>query len=274
MQNFKLISFSKEIPRKFKLINWVILIPILFWPLIFYMSIFFFDDPNANQMLVWSLFFGVNLYPLYLILIFELNARLYKKHNIVGYILPVLMISSLSYFFIYQYNLSQNLKNDRILENQKRKEAGYIGFCDTYKIKDNAVFYRDTIFNADPTTFEYLGCHYGKDNETAFKEKERIKNSHSETFKIVDSQWQKDNNRYYYQGQALENIDYETFEILDLGYSKDKYSVYYKTTILEDAESETFTINRMNRIGKDRHDEFKNGKKITTTNSGNRCTSP
>ncbi len=267
MQKFKLISFSKELPRKFKLMNWIILIPTLFWPLIFYMSIFFFDDPNANPMLVWLLFFGVNLYPLYLFLFFELNARLYKKYNLVGYILPILMISSLSYFFIDQYNSSQKFKNDRILENQKRKEAGNIGFCDTYKIKDNVVFYRDTIFNADPLTFEYLGCHYGKDNETAFKGKERIKNSHSETFKIVDSQWQKDKNRYYYQGQALENIDYETFEILDLGYSKDKYRVYYKTSVLEDAESVSFTINRMNGIGSDGQNEFKNGKKITTTNS-------
>ncbi len=144
---------------------------------------------------------------------------------------------------------------------QFNPEEGYFGFCDTYKIKDNAVFYRDTIFNADPLTFEYIDCHYGKDNETAFKGKERIKYSHSETFKVIDSQWQKDKNSYYYQGQALENIDYETFEILDLGYSKDKYRVYYKTTVLKGAESETFKINRMNGIGTDSQNEFKNGKK-------------
>jgi hypothetical protein len=267
MMKIKLISLSKEIPNTFKLVNWIILLPILFWPLVFYVTIFFFDDPNANLKLVWTLFWGVNLYPLYLILLFELNARLYKKSSLAGYILPLLFVGSLFYLFMREYNSDKKLKKERILENQKRKEAGYIGNCSTYKIINNVVFYKDTVLDADPLSFKYLSCHYGKDKNLAFKGKERIEGSHSDSFEIIDWQWQKDKNRYYFQGQALENIDYQTFKILDLSYSKDKNSVYYKAAVLEEAEPETFRINRMNGIGSDGKNKFEHGKKITTTNS-------
>ncbi|MFA7445999.1 MAG: hypothetical protein WCY89_08635 [Flavobacteriaceae bacterium] len=97
MTKFKLVSFSKEIPKKFKWINWLILTPILLWPLVFFMTVFFFDDPNANPIMVWGLFFAVNLYPLYLFVLFELNARLYKKIKITGYVIPLLVVAGLLY---------------------------------------------------------------------------------------------------------------------------------------------------------------------------------
>lgn len=261
MTSSKLISFSKEIPKKFKVINWVILIPILFWPLVFFMSIFFFDDPNANPTMVWALFFGVNLYPLYLFLLFELNARLYKKNNLIAYILPILMISSLLYFFIDQYNSSQEFKNERIIQNQNRKEAGYIGFCDTYKIKENVVFYRDTIFKADPSTFKYLDCHYGKDKKTAFKGKEPIAGSDPESFEIIDWQWQRDKNFYYNKGNAMVDIDYKSFEILIANYSKDRFNVYFYDKIIENADPNTFKVNEMTHIASDKNNKYKFGKK-------------
>lgn len=125
MSKFKVISFSKEIPRKFKYVNWIILFPVIFWPLIFYGSVFFFDNPNANPMMVWALLFGVNLYPIYLFLIFELNARLYRKIKFAGYILPLMIIGGFIYFFISNYNSSREYKKERLIENQKRIEVGY-----------------------------------------------------------------------------------------------------------------------------------------------------
>ena len=99
----KIIAISKEVPKKFKWINWFILIPILYWPLVFFGTIFFFDDPNANPLMVWALFIGVNLYPLYLIILFELNARLFKKVKVLPYVLPLLMIGSLSFLIVREY---------------------------------------------------------------------------------------------------------------------------------------------------------------------------
>jgi len=81
MAKFRFVSFSKEIPWTFKIVNWLILLPILIWPLIFFMTAFFFDAPGQNPVKVWPLVIGVILYPLYLFILFELNARLYKKIN-------------------------------------------------------------------------------------------------------------------------------------------------------------------------------------------------
>ena len=267
MHNLKIIAFSKEVPKKFKWINGFILLPILFWPLVFFGSIFFFDDPNANISMVWALFIGVNLYPLYLIIFFELNARLYKKVKIFAYIFPILMIGCLSFIIAREYVSNEQFSIDREIENQNRLEAGYIGNCDTYKLKDEIVSYKNSITIADPKSFEYLSCHYGKDKKQAYKGKEPIIGSNSESFEIVDYQWQKDKNRYYYQGEALENIDYQTFEILDLGYSKDKNAVYYKKSTVKKADPKTFEINRINGIGKDGKNKFEHGKIITTTNN-------
>jgi hypothetical protein len=48
------------------------------------MSIFFFDDPNANQLIVWGLFIGVNSYPLLLIGNLLLGNKLYKRNKILA----------------------------------------------------------------------------------------------------------------------------------------------------------------------------------------------
>lgn len=262
MTKFKIISFSKEIPTKFKWINLLILIPILLWPLVFLMTIFFFDDPNANPIMVWGLFFAVNLYPLYLFVLFELNARLYKKLKIVGYIIPSLIFGSLLYIFGSFYISNKQSSKEQEIANQERKEAGYIGNCDTYRILNNSVYYKDSVLNADALSFEYLGCHYGKDKNIAFKGKDPIQGSHSESFEIIDWQWQKDNFTYYYKGEAMNGIDYPTFEILDLSYSKDKNKVYFRMKTVKEAQPETFKINRMTGIGDDGINKYEHGKKI------------
>ena len=127
MVTFKLISLSKEIPKKFKWINGFILIPLLLWPLVFFMTIFFFDDPNASPIMVWALFLSVNLYPLYLFLLFELNARLYKKLKIAGYIIPLLIVGSLLYIFSSFY--ISNKQSIIHLANQSSSNDMMLAFC-------------------------------------------------------------------------------------------------------------------------------------------------
>lgn len=118
--NLKIVAFSKETPKKFKRVNWFILIPILFWPLVFFGTIFFFDDPNANPLIVWCLFIAVNLYPIYLFILFELNARLYKKNAVLAYVIPLLIIGSLSFISIREYISSKQLSKGREIANQDR----------------------------------------------------------------------------------------------------------------------------------------------------------
>ncbi len=97
MIKFKLTGFSNELSKTFRLINKVILIPIPFWPFVFYSSIFLFDSPNANQNDVLALFIAVNLYPFYLLFLFEINARIYKKCKCIGYIIPITILAMIGY---------------------------------------------------------------------------------------------------------------------------------------------------------------------------------
>lgn len=264
MDKFKLISLSKELPKKFKWINWFILIPIFLWPLVFFGSVFLFDDPNANPTMAWSIFIGVNLYPLYLLGLFELNARLYRRINVAGYAIPLLIIGSLSFVILKEFISSKQFAVERKIENQKRKEAGYLGPCDSYKVKDGIVYYKSSILNADPVSFEYLSCHYGRDKKQAFKGEEPIVGSHPETFEIIDWQWQKDKNQYYNKGVAVKIIDYDSFELLIANYSKDNFNVYYYDKIIENADPNTFAVNPLTHIGTDRNNKYKFGKVLTT----------
>jgi hypothetical protein len=71
----------------FKILRLSSLMPIIAWPMVFYMSIFFFDNPNANPLMVWGLFIVVNLYPLILIGNLLLGNWIYKKYRVIGYLI-------------------------------------------------------------------------------------------------------------------------------------------------------------------------------------------
>ena len=73
----------------FKILRVLSLIPIIAWPMVFYMSIFFFDNPNANPLMVWGLFIGVNSYPLILIGNLLLGNKFYRKYRVIGFLIVI-----------------------------------------------------------------------------------------------------------------------------------------------------------------------------------------
>ncbi|MES2545445.1 MAG: hypothetical protein V4548_11200 [Bacteroidota bacterium] len=58
--------FFKELPKWFKILNASILLPILLWPIAFFMSIFLLDSPNASDEMFLA-FFAMNMYPFFII---------------------------------------------------------------------------------------------------------------------------------------------------------------------------------------------------------------
>ena len=86
----------------FKLPKWVFasisLSPILLWPLIFYGSVFIFDDPNANVTLQYIAFFAINSYPIFLIINMLYANKLYSRANklcIALYLWPITLFGLL-----------------------------------------------------------------------------------------------------------------------------------------------------------------------------------
>ena len=97
---------NNEPDISFKIFRVLSLLPIIVWPLTFFMSIFFFDDPNANQLMVWGLFIGVNSYPLLLIVNLLLGNKLYKRNKILGYSIltwPILIFALLAIEIVLNY---------------------------------------------------------------------------------------------------------------------------------------------------------------------------
>ena len=95
-------AFSKKLPIGFKLVNLIILIPALLWPLIFFVSIFMFDNPS-NFVITIIIFFVINAYPLYLLVLLELNARVFIRWGKVGYILPVLILIAMTFLVMKEF---------------------------------------------------------------------------------------------------------------------------------------------------------------------------
>ncbi len=78
------------------LLRIICLLPILFWPLIFYGSVFILDDPTANPNYQLAAFYGINSYPIFIIILLLLANKLYEKHprlSIVLYCLPLALLA-------------------------------------------------------------------------------------------------------------------------------------------------------------------------------------
>ena len=262
MAKFKLISFSKEIPKRFKIVNWFILLPIILWPLVFFGSIFIFDNPKSIT-LAYILFILINSYPIFLFLLFEFNARIYQNNKMGGYIIPIAILGMLSFGFLKEYASIKKNDAEFNIKKQKRIQEGYIGICDSYKIKNDTIYYKNTIINGDPNTFEYISCHLAKDKTHVYSTSEIIRDCDPKTFEKINPKWQKDKNYYFNGGLAMKHIDYHSFEILEANYSKDKNNVYYYIKILENADPNTFKVNRMTHIGTDKNNSYKHGHIIT-----------
>jgi len=83
-----------------KVKSWILriicLLPILFWPIIFYGTIFIFDDPSANHNHQLAAFYGINSYPIFIIILLLIANKLYKKKNklsIALYFLPITLLA-------------------------------------------------------------------------------------------------------------------------------------------------------------------------------------
>lgn len=78
---------KEPLPFSFRTLRILSLLPILAWPLVFFTTIFFFDDPSADPVKIWALFIAVNAYPIYIILNMILANRIFPKASTMSYAL-------------------------------------------------------------------------------------------------------------------------------------------------------------------------------------------
>lgn len=221
----------KDVPTWFKVLNFILLLPCIVWPFIFFSTIFFFDNPS-NFLYAFILFLLVNIYPLYLLGVLYLNYKLFIFNKIIGLIIPITVlilvlvgITSLSLEIYSKYKI--NNKNEQI-----EIDNGILG--NGFKKVDNKIYFEDSLMkDIDPKSFE-----------------------------VIDWEWEKDKNHYYYQGKCIEEIDKETFIILDYHYSKDKNNVYYEDKIIKGADATTFKHIEGTQDGRDKNHCYNYGTRI------------
>jgi len=90
----------KDLPLWIRRLNYFALSPILLWPLIFYGTIFLFDNPK-NILQTVFLFLAVNSYPLLLGGIVLLSYNLFPRNKFLAALLPLIPICLLLCFFIH-----------------------------------------------------------------------------------------------------------------------------------------------------------------------------
>jgi hypothetical protein len=225
--------FSKEQPKWFKFLNLFILLPILIWPIIFYSTIFFFDNPK-NLGLSYLLFFVINAYPFYLLIIAYLNSLLFQKNKFLSFLLPISIVITILYGVSNYIHLISHKLSETIEREETRNKQGFIGSTDEFKIINNKVYQHDTL----------------------------IAGADAKTFEIVSWDWQRDKNFYYRFGKKITSIDRQSFKLLDYHYAKDKFHVYYDENIIEGADSKTFNHIDGTQDGKDANNCYRWGEKV------------
>jgi hypothetical protein len=85
----KEIFTKSEKPYWYKIIMILSIMPIFLWPILFFGSIFFLDDPNitrSNELL----FYGFNSLPIVFIALLYLSSKIFSKHKVLSTILLVI----------------------------------------------------------------------------------------------------------------------------------------------------------------------------------------
>lgn len=263
----KLKSFSKDLPPFFICINLLILLPIFLWPFILFLSVFIFDAPSSTENFNnYLLACGMIFYPIILFLIFEINARIFIKYKYIAYIFPITFITLILIFLYSFFKENENSYPEYISELEITKERGYIGYCKSYRKKNDSVFYKETYLkHANYNTFIYLECSLAKDKNHVYFGAEIIKNCEPNSFQIINELWSKDKNNYFYEAKIFEGIDYKSFKILKANYSKDKNSVYYHHKKIKNADPKSFRVDHLEGVFYDKNNYYKLGKKITNS---------
>jgi len=84
---------TEEKPKWYRVLLLSGLLPsLLIWPILLFMSIFIFDNPD-NMLQAWLLFFGINSIPAVFMAILFLSNKLFEKYKYISLILSAIPIT-------------------------------------------------------------------------------------------------------------------------------------------------------------------------------------
>lgn len=229
---------------------------ILYWPFLFYMSIFFFDSPGAssnNDILFYAR--AIWFYPLVVLLFLFAGRLLFLTNKLVGSLLAVIpflaFLALISVYLISKKLPDHRVKNERVyFRDYVIEHADVDTFVSLGRLvgKDKYhVFYTSrVILGADPNTYELINEKTGRDKSSIYHKSTKCIECDVDTFRKVTDDWFVDKSTAYHAFlsslRRIEDVDVETFEALNSNFAKDKYRVYANMQPISGADPASFQI--------------------------------
>ena len=272
---------------------WLMIISLLLWPPVFFMSIFFWDAPirsTADAICRWGMTLTIWLYPIYIFILIRLSLKLSKKLRMAWlfYFSPLVPVAVFCLFYTLGISAYADRKPDGC------DPSTYERINATYSMDVNHVYYEyDILPFADPCTFKVLSDYYAidmhhvwfkdiiiyeadpatfvvpdrdisnlaHDAHDYYMEYQPLHVADMSSFKQIDYKWAIDSLYVYYLDyDVLEDNhpapigDYSTFKVLTELYALDSTRVYYKNKVVEGADPSSFAVmNEENHYAQDKH---------------------
>ena len=216
---------------------WCMVLSTLCWPVVLFVTIFFFDAPirsTIDDICRWGMVLTIWLYPIYLIPLIGLWFRLSKRLRATWlyYFFPLVPVALLFLFGAIGSS-----------EFAERKPEGYDSSTferldDTFAKDINHVYYNNRILEeADPTSFRILKGNYSADNSHVWYYDRNVEGANPRTFVTPDNNnsldvsysivLAHDDHDYYCGVHPLHVADMASFKQKGSSWAIDSLHVYY-----------------------------------------------
>lgn len=219
-----------------KIFFWIMVMSLLIWPLLFYVSIFIFDAPIRSlidEICRWGMVLTIMLYPLYLFPLMRLWFKASKKLN-ASWLFIFCPSAPLALFLLFA---SFGLSEFAAKKPNEYDSSTFKRLNESYAKDVNHVYYCNEILeNADPVSFRVLNENYSADARHVWYRNDTIQGANPATFVILTDDSKSfdfsfvlahDDHDYYCGTHPLHVADMASFKKEGSNWAVDSHNVYY-----------------------------------------------
>ena len=214
---------------------WLMILSLTLWPLLFFVSLFFFDAPirtTVDEISRWGMVLTIWLYPLYLLPLMRSWFQLSKclRATWLFYLCPLIPI-------IIFFSFVELASSEYAAKKPKGYDPATFERLNESFAKDinHVYFYNEILEVANPKTFRALDEDYSADSRHVWYRKDIIEGANPQTFVApeknnsldISIDLAHDDHDYYNQNNPLHVADMGSFKRIDGSWAVDRQNVYY-----------------------------------------------
>jgi hypothetical protein len=214
---------------------WLMILSLTLWPLLFFVSLFFFDAPirtTVDEISRWGMVLTIWLYPLYLLPLMRSWFQLSKclRATWLFYLCPLIPI-------IIFFSFVELASSEYAAKKPKGYDPATFERLNESFAKDinHVYFYNEILEDADPKTFRALDEDYSADSRHVWYRENKIEGANPQTFVAPEKNdslnftigLAHDDHDYYRQNNPLHIADMGSFRQIDGSWAVDRQNVYF-----------------------------------------------